>query len=63
MLLVVYYTITVPIEFGFSKSPFDNIFVEIIFNLFFIIDIALNFFTAFKNGFTLVTDLKSIANK
>ena len=49
LLLVCYYALVTPINICFTNSPFDILLLEIIFNLFFIADIVLQFFTSDKH--------------
>jgi len=49
MLLVVYIALTTPIELAFTKSPFNILGLEVVINLFFVLDIILNFRTSFRH--------------
>jgi len=68
MFLVFYYGFTTPVNIGFTKTPFDIFFLELVFNFFFVIDIMFNFVTPYRHvqgpevG-RLEVDLDKIAKK
>eukprot|EP01084_Bolivina_argentea_P161689 281455_1 len=49
LILVSYYAIVTPINIAFTKSPFNILTLEIVFNTIFVIDIFLQFFTSYKH--------------
>jgi CRP-like cAMP-binding protein len=60
LLLIVYYAVSVPLTVGFNLNPINE-WMELVFNLFFIVDIVLNFRTPFLRKGQPVLNKKEIA--
>jgi len=63
LMLIVYSAIAVPMDLAFedeNSSHGFSYFFSWFVDVFFIVDVVLNFFTAFRDGALIVTDRKKI---